>query len=76
MLPSVSKITPGISSDSDWHAAGLFITPVGPSPNWNGFMQDATIGIHPSWSDIVMLHIIDLKAWDSYFLSKFYFFTK
>ena len=57
----MSLFTNCISSDLKclWHAAKLFSTPAEPRPNWNGFMQDVTKGIHPTQTNTVMLRIID-----------------
>ena len=43
--------------DCLWHC-----TPAEPRPNWNGFMEDVTKGIHPARTDIAMLPIIDLNC--------------
>ena len=45
----MSLFTNHISSDMDHlcHAAGLFSTAAEPRPDWNGFMQDVTKGVHP-----------------------------
>ena len=68
--PSIELLYPytlpeSLNVDILWQAARVFSSNSdNPRPNWSGFMQDSSIGLHPPKATITLLPIIDLQQSD------------